>query len=135
MSPMKKPTILFLISVCLSAGFTQAKPGPAKHIKAPEAVKLLGDKSAQTTVLDVRTPQEFAEGHVPGAINIDFLAPDFQQKVSALDKSKSYLVHCQSGGRSGKSLEVFKKLGFTGIIHLDGGFSEWTEAGGPEEKK
>ena len=88
----------------------------------------------KVTVIDVRTPEEFAEGHIAGAQNINFNDPAFQSKLDALDKNQAYLVHCKSGGRSGKSLSVFKSLGFTNIYHMSGGFMDWEDAGQPVAK-
>ena len=98
------------------------------EVSSAEAKKRLADGSG-VVVIDVRTPGEFAAGHIEGAKNIDFMAPDFAKKVQALDRNKTYLVHCQSGGRSGSSKKVFKKLGFKNILHLSNGFGEWKASG------
>ncbi len=103
-----------------------------EHVDADGAAKLTADKKA--VVLDVRTPKEYEAGHVAGAKLIDFNAADFEKKLAALDKGKTYLVHCAAGGRSTKSLEVFKKLEFKSVVHLDGGFKAWEKAGKPVEK-
>jgi rhodanese-related sulfurtransferase len=87
-------------------------------------------KRPGTTVLDVRTPAEYAEGHLPGAVNIDVSAPDFATRVAALDKNAPYAVYCRSGNRSAAALEVMKGQGFTGAYHLAGGIGAWTAAGG-----
>ncbi len=103
------------------------------HVDAAGAAKLLaGDQ--KPVVLDVRTPAEHTAGHIAGAKQIDFSAADFATKVAELDKDQTYLVHCQSGRRSTGSLKVFKKLGFKHIVHLDGGFSGWEDAGQPVVK-
>ena len=105
----------------------------AVHVNTDTAAKLVQDK--KVIVLDVRTADEFAEGRIAGARNIDFLqSAEFEARLKELDKTKPYLVHCQSGGRSGRSLKVFKKLGFEAIYHLDDGFSGWKAAGRPVEK-
>ncbi|MEM6414522.1 MAG: rhodanese-like domain-containing protein [Pseudomonadota bacterium] len=83
-------------------------------------------------VLDVRTPEEFAQGHIEGALNIDYNGDDFESRIAALDKSKTYLFHCNSGGRSGKTEKMLKSLGFTDALHLKSGMSGWREAGLPE---
>jgi rhodanese-related sulfurtransferase len=87
-------------------------------------------KRPGTVVLDVRTPAEFAEGHLPGAVNIDVSAADFASRVAALDKSAPYAVYCRSGNRSAAALEVMKGQGFTGAYHLGGGITAWKSAGG-----
>lgn len=75
-------------------------------------------ESKQVVVLDVRTIGEFSEGHVNGALNIDFYAPDFKAQVSKLDKSKTYKVYCRSGNRSGQSVNIMKELGFSKVENL-----------------
>jgi rhodanese-related sulfurtransferase len=76
-------------------------------------------------VLDVRTPAEFAAGHLPGAVNVDFRAADFETRASKLERSKSYLVYCRAGHRSGLALPILQRLGFTSLYHLEGGITEW----------
>ena len=116
---------------------TEAKDG-VKHVDAAGAKKVLDEaaakKDAKVVVLDIRTPEEYKEGHIAGATNIDFKAKDFADNVAKLDKTKTYVVHCQSGGRSTRSLETFKTLGFKSIVHLDGGFSGWEKAKLPVAK-
>ena len=103
-----------------------------QHVDAKQAEKLVTDK--KVVVLDIRTPGEFNTGRIAGAKNIDFQAPDFEKRIETLDKSKSYLVHCASGGRSSHSLLLFKKHQFQSIYHLDGGIKAWQKAGLPVEK-
>jgi rhodanese-related sulfurtransferase len=85
-------------------------------------------------ILDIRTPEEFKSFHIAGAMNIDFHGSNFEQRISSLDKSKNYLVHCASGGRSARSLQIFQKHDFQSIYHLDGGINAWKNAGLPVEK-
>ncbi len=110
-----------------------APPGASKHVDAAGGEKLLG-ANKDVIVLDIRTPREFAGGHLPGARNVDFNAADFEKKLGELDRAKTYLVHCASGGRSGRSLDLFKKLQFQSIYHLDGGYNAWQRAGKTVEK-
>ena len=102
------------------------------HVDAQQAQKLIAEK--KVVVLDIRTPGEFNSGRITGAKNIDFQAPDFEQRIDGLDKSKSYLVHCASGGRSSHSLMIFKKHQFQAVYHLDGGIKAWQKAGLPVDK-
>ncbi len=104
-----------------------------KNVKADEASNLL-QENKKVVVLDVRTPEEFGEGHIAGAKNLDFLAPDFNKTLDSLDKSQTYLVHCAGGGRSSKARDLMAKHHFLTIYHLDGGFNAWKEAGKPVEK-
>lgn len=103
------------------------------HVDAKTAAKLVAE--GKLVVLDVRTAEEFAEGHIAGATNLNFMAKDFAAQVGKLDREKTYLLHCASGGRSTRCLPQLKQLGFKQIIHLDGGFSAWEDAGNPVAKK
>jgi rhodanese-related sulfurtransferase len=108
------------------------------NVSAAGAKKLIDEAGAQKNlkfkVLDVRTSDEFADGHIAGALNVDFKAKDFEEKLSALDRDTTWLLHCASGGRSKSSLKTLKKLGFKSIVHLDEGFDAWQKAGLPVEK-
>ncbi len=103
------------------------------HASAVQAAELMKKDSA-IVVLDIRTPEEYGTGHIPKSINIDFKSDNFAAELKKLDSSKTYLVHCRSGGRSTSSLKTFKKLGFTHIIHLDGGMMDWGKEQLPVEK-
>lgn len=80
-------------------------------------------------ILDVRTQGEVANGFIPGAVHIDFQQADFLKNIAALDKKKSYLVYCHSGGRSGKSRKLMNQHGFSEVSDLDGGITAWQDAG------
>ncbi len=84
-----------------------------------------------TVVLDVRTPAEYASGHLPGALNIDIEAPDFDAKIATLAKAVPYAVYCRSGNRSGVALARMSGLGFSHAYHLGGGIGAWQSAGLP----
>jgi rhodanese-related sulfurtransferase len=74
--------------------------------------------AAASIVLDVRTPEEFAAGHLVGAVNIDFTADDFEQRIAELDPNGSYLIYCRSGNRSAQALTRMQALGFTDLTDL-----------------
>ena len=78
-------------------------------------------------VLDVRTPAEFAAGHIEGAVNLDANADDFEAKLKALDRDAPYLLHCASGGRSRRALAAMEPLAFERVYHLAGGYIAWQE--------
>lgn len=111
---------------------TNAVVTVVKNVDAKEAAKLVA--ASKVVVLDVRTAEEFAAGHIAGATNINFMAKDFAAQVGQLDRNKTYLVHCASGGRSKRCLPTLKQLGFKEIIHLDGGMAAWEDAGNPVVK-
>lgn len=81
-------------------------------------------------VLDVRTPEERNGGCIKNSLNIDFYGTSFQDEISKLDKSKTYLVYCRSGRRSGESMKLMESLGFENVYNLDGGIGGWVAEGG-----
>ena len=86
-------------------------------------------KSSDFQLVDVRTPEEFSEGHIPNAINININGSDFVSETSKLDKDKPVMVYCKMGGRSAKAASSLKEQGFKDISDLDGGITSWKEAG------
>ena len=88
--------------------------------------KLSDTKDAQ--LLDVRTPEEYAEKHLHDAVNINFNADDFIDKVDHLDKSKPVFVYCLSGGRSAKASALISKKGFKQVYDMEGGIMAWSSA-------
>ncbi len=84
-------------------------------------------------VLDVRTPDEYGQGHLAGAVNIDFYAGDFASQISRLDRDAPYLLYCRSGNRSGATLDLMEELGFTNVVEVGGGILAWASAGLPIE--
>jgi rhodanese-related sulfurtransferase len=84
-------------------------------------------ESADAVILDVRTPQEWNEGIIPGAINIDIYQGEaFMDALEALDKTKTYFVYCRSGARSGNACNVMSQLGFEKAFNLSGGIMGWS---------
>jgi len=128
---MKK--VYSLIAI-LTALFFTACSGQTSNITLNP--KQFSDKLATTkniTLLDVRTPGEFSEGHIKGAVNADWNGGEFESIVSGYDKSKSYFVYCHSGHRSGLAAEWLRSHGFKNVIELNGGIIAWQSAGLPVE--
>jgi len=84
-------------------------------------------------LLDVRTPTEFASGHIPGARNIDIQSPSFASEIKALDPDSTYLVYCRSGHRSQRACEMMSTDGFSRLYELAPGFNGWKAEGKPVE--
>lgn len=82
-------------------------------------------------LLDIRTPEEFAEARIEGSINIDFYEADFADRIGELDRDTSYVVYCRSDNRSGQAMDLFRDLGFAEVHEIDGGIVAWIEAGLP----
>lgn len=71
-------------------------------------------------IIDVRTPAEFAGGHLDGAVNIDIQSPDFANRIEALDRNESYVVYCRSGARSGMAMQQMLDMGFADVSNAGG---------------
>ena len=111
------------------------KTATVVDVTPDEAAQMMRRK-APVQVVDVRTPDEFAEGHIPGAMNVDFLGDDFEKKLAALPTDRPLIVHCAAGNRSAKAVAKLTALQkFTQIFHLKSGFNGWKAAGKPVETK
>ena len=82
-------------------------------------------------IVDVRTPEEFASGHIEGALNIDFNSGNFANEITRLNPSETYAVYCRSGSRSGQAASIMHKAGFHDVSNLNGGVIDWTNDGLP----
>ena len=98
----------------------------------------LGFKSTLETVknvqlIDVRTREEFASGHLVGSVNYDIYLNDFDAQLAALDKTKPVMVYCKGGGRSAEACEKLEQMGFGQIYDMGGGIMAWEAKGFPTE--
>lgn len=114
---------LLFIAGC-SAGSTEGVG--VRTVSASEAVNVLDSR----VVIDVRGPDEVAEGAIVGATVLDFNAGEFQAKIGDYDRNASYLVYCRSGNRSGQAVAIMRELGFTDVIDA-GAYSDLAAAGAP----
>jgi rhodanese-related sulfurtransferase len=96
---------------------------PFENVDAPDFKKLMANPN--TIVIDVRTPGEIAEGKIEGALEMDFYQPDFKNRIQALDKDKTYLIYCRSGGRSQSACQMMNQMGFKSLYNLRAGFTDW----------
>ena len=113
-----------------SENLPNSKSTVVTHVSASQALAAL-KADPDMVVVDVRTPAEFASGHLEGAINVDFKNPNFATEIAKLDTRKSYLIHCRSGGRSRGALKVMQSTGFEHVTHMDGGMLAWKKANLP----
>lgn len=128
-------TFILLILCVLFAGVDAASAddrlndGPV-DVTPTEAVQLLNE-NPDIVVLDVRTPVEFYISHIENAINVNYYSFSFKSKLKQLDRSKTYLLHCQTGVRSGKTIPLMIEAGFSRVYHLNHGFKAWKQANLP----
>ena len=145
---MKKILLSFLAAIGLSTtgcsaqanqsapSDPSAKSAPSDGIivLAPQA--FINQAKADTTsiLLDVRTSKEYAEGHLAGAQQLDYLNPEaFNAGISKFDKSRTYYIYCRSGKRSHGACQKMKKQGFK-VYDMEGGILNWTKLGMPIER-
>lgn len=100
---------------------------------SPTEAAAVFDENPEAVILDIRTPEEVAEGRVPGAQNIDFYAADFKSQIESLDPDATYIVYCRSGNRTSQARPIFEDLGFADVTLVDGGIVAWANAGLPLE--
>ncbi|MBD0278378.1 MAG: rhodanese-like domain-containing protein [Flavisolibacter sp.] len=114
--------------------FFIATPGLLNNIQAQTAAKeeTLSSKKFEkkmkkrnTIIMDIRTAEEYASGHIPKSLNMDVQQENFTNRIQSLDKSRTYLLYCRSGKRSAKALNIMKENGFDKVYHLEGGITAW----------
>lgn len=114
-----------LVSCSIGQGSSKTDLSPTEFSKQLK-------ETENPTILDVRTPGEFGEGHIQNALNIDWNGSSFDAQVSKLDKNTTVFVYCLSGGRSGSAASQLRSNGFKNVLELDGGMMAWRSAGLPE---
>lgn len=135
---MKK---LILITTVVAAMFTVScgtsqNTTPETALASTDVIVTVGAKAFNDlmvtepgTLLDVRTPEEWAEGTLKDAVKINYKGDTFEQEIEALDKTLPVYVYCRSGGRSAGAADVLKEKGFEKVYNLDGGITSWEENG------
>jgi phage shock protein E len=132
--------VLVVILVAFLGSTLRAEDKPAEKPASKAVEKITIEqfeekaKEKDVVILDVRSPEEFKEGHVPGATNVNVSDEKFAEKVEALGKDKSILVYCRSGKRSTVATEKMSKMGFEKLYNFVGSMNEWTAAKKPVEK-
>ncbi|MFK7920191.1 MAG: rhodanese-like domain-containing protein [Ilumatobacter sp.] len=100
-------------------------------VAAADAAATIADPPAGLVILDVRTKEEFDEGHIEGAVLLDFYREDFAAELTKLDPQVPYVLYCRSGNRSSGTREIMADLGFVDVEDVDGGIVGWQAAGLP----
>jgi phage shock protein E len=100
-------------------------------VSVDDAAATIAAAPDDLVILDVRTPEEFNEGHIDGAVLIDFYRDDFSAQLAELDPDVPYVLYCRSGNRSGQTTAIMEELGFQSVQDVDGGSLAWQAAGLP----
>ena len=118
---MKKEFLFFLLMILVQVAYGQ--------VKNKSIIEFKEVASEGFVLIDVRTPEEYAQGFIGGAINMDMKNESFVSNIQQIDKNKKVYLYCKAGGRSAKASKVLDSLGYKNIINLEGGFDAWKEEG------
>ena len=128
---------VFILALVPGGGGAVANEKPVLKTVTPEEASALIEQNGGGSgfmILDVRTPDEFNEGHIANAVNIDYYSDSFRGDLDRLEKDKTYLLYCRSGSRSGRVLPLMGELGFEKVYNMGGGFVQWEMKGFPVAK-
>lgn len=135
---MSKRHFVVFLSLLLSLvgcqGMAQNQKNADGHVNTTVSVDEFSQKLGtlkNVQLVDVRTPGEYAEGHLANSMNIDIHSSDFESKVSKLDKNAPVMVYCRSGARSSNAASKMESMGFKEVYNMDGGIMSWSGAGKP----
>jgi thioredoxin 1 len=130
-----KKSVLFLLGavIFLFSNNLNGQPKPAGTVLPALKFSELINKNPGSALIDVRTPEEFAKGHISNAINIDWKGNDFQTRISMLDKAKPVFIYCLAGSRAAAAADQMRADGFREVYELKGGILKWRTSGLPEE--
>ncbi len=149
MAKNPKTLTLLLLSVSVVAGVVlmggcvgREAGNPSQQITqiiediTPQAAYTLiqeNQENPEFVIIDVRTPEEFSEGHIEGAINIDCTSETFSDELNKLDRDKIYLIYnyCACGGLGWNAVRTMEELGFKKVCNMWGGIQQWREEGLP----
>lgn len=135
MNSYKTSFLLFtLFWLSLASCGQQQKKNAADEVEADETIvrisaQELNNIDKDILLIDVRTPEEYASGHLENAINIDFKGSDFKNRIAELNKDEDVYVYCKMGGRSGNTAKMMESMGFEKVYDLKGGILQWNKEG------
>ena len=119
-----KMLLLSFVLLLGNSACTQSKSKPITEVSQEELKNVM--------LVDVRTPEEFAQGHMDNALNINWFDADFAKQFEKVEKNKTIYVYCKMGGRSAKAQEKLTALGFHHVVNLEGGYDA-VKAGNKKE--
>ena len=127
---------LLLIGGCINHEDTALKTQIIEDITLEEAYVLIQENkdNQHFVIIDVRTPEEYADGHIEKAINLNYHSETFRDELNKLDKDNIYLIYCRSGNRSRMALSIMEELGFREVYNMLGGIVQWESGGLPTVK-
>ena len=117
-------TFVGIISLSVISCKAQEEKTDVTILSIEEAKTILAEEP-DAVFLDVRTPEEFKEGHIPGAVLINFFDENFKEQVEDLDKDKPVYIYCRSGNRSQKAGKILTEMGFKEVYDIEKGYQGW----------
>ena len=118
-----KLTLLVIVTVLgISCNTKSQSQSDTIKVLAPTEFK---EKSVNQTIIDIRTPEEFSQGHIEGAINVNFYDNNFMDQIAKFDKNQPIFIYCRSGNRTSSASKKAADFGFKEIYDLEGGILYW----------
>jgi thioredoxin 1 len=133
---MTRIIILFALMLSTTLGACQSNGGngAVSTVSVSDFQGKLTASAKGAQLVDVRTPEEYADGHLKGSVNININSGDFEQQLGKLNKDVPVFVYCRSGGRSARAASKMESMGFKKVYNMDGGITAWGSAGKPVEQ-
>lgn len=122
--------LLFLALAFMGLACTH-NPAIGQSKLSPAAFEAMLQKDSTVQLVDVRTPEEYQQGYIANAQNLNLYDADFAQKIAKLDKTRPVMVYCAKGARSASAAEQLSKQGFPQVYDLEGGMTAWKQARKP----
>lgn len=119
---LKLTLLVIITALAISCDTKSQSQSDAIKVLTPTEFK---EKAANQTIIDIRTPQEFSQGHIDGAININYYDNNFIDQIAKYDKNQPIFIYCRSGNRTSSAAKKIADFGFTEIYDLEGGILYW----------
>jgi phage shock protein E len=126
---MKKLISMLFILGLISNFLSKASDNDTLSCYEAQAFLKSNANNPNVIIIDVRSPEEYSQGHLVSAVNINWHGSDFEEQVMKLDKNLTYIIYCKRGGRSAAALKKMHSLGILNVKHIGGGFDEWKGLG------
>ncbi len=125
--------LVILIALFSCVNSKSVSSNSVSNLDAPQFSKVISEVKSPI-LIDVRTPEEFDQGHISGAINVNWNGEDFEKQMIKFPKTETIYLYCLSGGRSASAVSFLSEKGYLKITELNGGIMAWRNASLPEEK-
>lgn len=131
MKSIKYILILFLAASISSCNSQQKKTTDTNTVVQVVGTEVFENLEESAQLIDIRTPEEYNEGYIKNAVNINFFDDDFMEQMSKLNKDEALYIYCRSGGRSGSASDKLEEAGFTRVYDLGVGMRGWRKGKKP----